>query len=178
MNRFLSGALIGATVFWGSNAIAAETVVLKYRILRESVSVQELTKFAETGELSSDLQAYFKMSGQKPETVRQTLTKEVRVNPVLLDRVLNSKVGNTVLDPLGEAIQTPKGGAERESLRSAITLSVSGDGKFSILEILQKYPTQEVVLDGDRAEVAYNHLNELAEQVKTPLGNILNRIKF
>jgi hypothetical protein len=176
MYRYLTGALVGATLFWGSGAIAAETVVLKYRILRESVSVQELTKFGETGELSSDLQAYFKLSGQKPETVRQTLTKEVQVNPVLLDRLLNSKVGNTVLDPLGEAIQTPKGGAEREALRSALTLSASGDGKFSILEVLQKYPTREVVLDGDRAEAAYKRLNDIAEQVKTPLGNILKRI--
>ncbi len=176
MSRYLAGALVGAVLFSGSSAIASERVVLKYKVLRESVSVQDLTKFAETGEMSSDLQAYFRMSGQKPDTVRQTLSKPVQVNPVLLDRVLNSKVGNTVLDQLGQAIQTPKGGAEREALRSALTLSASGDGKLSILEVLQKYPTQEVVLDGDRAEDAYKRLNEIAERVKDPLGNIFKRL--
>lgn len=153
-------------------AIAAEQVILKYRVLRESVSVPELTTFAQTGEISSDLQAYFKLSGQKPETVRETLTKPVKINPVLLDRILNSPVGEVLLDQMGQAIQTPKGGAERQALRSALVLSASEDGELSILEVLQKYPTAEVVLDGDRVEGAYRQLNDLAERLKNPLGDI------
>jgi hypothetical protein len=154
------------------DAIAAERVVLKYKFLRESVSVPELTTFAETGQASTNLQSYFRLSGQKPETVRQTLTKPIKVNPVLLDRVLNSPVGNTLLDQMGQAIQTPKGGAERQALRAALTLSASGDGTLSILEILQKYPTQEVVVDGDRVQVAYRQLNDLADRLQNPLNRI------
>ncbi len=154
-------------------AIAAERVVLKYKILRESVSVPELTTFAQTGQVSNDLQTYFRLSGQKPETVRRTLTQPIKVDPVLLDRVLNSPIGDGILDQLGQAIQTPKGGAERQALRAALTLSASGDGTVSILEILQNYPTQEVVVDGNRIEGAYRRLNELADRLRNPLGGIL-----
>lgn len=165
---------IGIAVLVASSpAIAANRVILKYKILRESVSVPELTTFAQTGEMSNDLQTYFRLSGQKPETVRSTLTKPIKVDPVLLDRVLNSPLGNGILDQLGQAIQTPKGGAERQALRAALTLSASGDGSISILEILQNYPTDEVVVDGDRIEGAYRQLNELVDRLRNPLQRIL-----
>jgi hypothetical protein len=170
--RYVSIGLGAAVVLASFPALAAERVVLKYKVVRESVSVSELTTFAETGQASSDLQAYFKMSGQNPETVRKSLTRQVSVDPVLLDRVLNSSLGNKVLDQVGQAVQPPKGGAERQALRAALTLSASGDGKFSILEILQKYPTQEVLVDGDRVEATYRRLNQFAERLKNPLSNI------
>jgi hypothetical protein len=156
-----------------SQVSAAERIVFKYKVLRESVSIGDLTLFAQTGRASTDLQAYFRLSGQRPETVRQTLTQPIKVDPILLDRVLNSPLGNGILDQLGQAIQTPKGGAERQALRAALTLSASGDGTISILEILQNYPTQAVVVDGDRIELAYRRLNELADRLRNPLGGLL-----
>lgn len=171
-NAALSCLGVGIAVLISANAIAAERVVFKYKILRESISVPELTTFAQTGQISNDLQTYFRLSGQRPETVRRTLTQPIKVDPILLDRVLNSSIGNGILDQLGQAIQTPKGGAERQALRAALTLS-AGDGSISILEILQNYPTQEVVVDGDRVEVAFRRLNELADRLRNPLGNIL-----
>jgi Alpha/beta hydrolase of unknown function (DUF1400) len=166
------GIVTGITSF-STAAFAAKQVVLKYRIFRESVSVSELTTFAETGQTSSNLQTYLRMSGQKPEAVRQSLTRQVRINPILLDRVLNSPIGNTLLDPLAQAIQTPANVENRKALRAALVLSASGDGKFSLLEVVQNYPTQEVLLDGDRIEDAYRRLSELADRLQTPLGNIL-----
>jgi hypothetical protein len=173
MSKILQSCLtLGAVLLLSKSAIAAERVIFKYKILRESVSVPELTTFAQTGQASEDLQTYFRLSGQKPETVRQTLTKPTKVNPVLLDRVLNSPVGNTVLDQLGQAIQTPKGGAERQALRGALAVSAS-DGQLTILEILQNYPTQEVVVDGDRIEGAYRRLNEFVDRLRNPLDRLL-----
>lgn len=164
---------LGMVLLVNTQAMAAERVVLKYKILRESVSVPELTTFAQTGEASPDLQRYLRLSGQRPETVRQTLTRPIKVDPVLLDRVLNNPLGNEVLDQLGQAIQTPKGGAERQALRAALTLSASGDGTITLLEILQNYPTQEVIVDGDRIEGAYRRLNEFVDRLRNPLQNIL-----
>ncbi|MBW4440038.1 MAG: alpha/beta hydrolase [Plectolyngbya sp. WJT66-NPBG17] len=162
-----------AVLIASSQAIAAERVIFKYKILRESLSVPELTTFAQTGEVSNNLQTYLRLSRQNPETVRRTLTQPIKVDPILLDRVLNSPLGNGLLDQLGQAIQTPRGGAERQALRAALALSASGDGSISVLEILQNYPTQEVVLDGDRIEVAYRRLNELVDRLRNPLGQIL-----
>ncbi|MBE9010201.1 alpha/beta hydrolase [Pseudanabaenaceae cyanobacterium LEGE 13415] len=163
---------VGMALLISTPAMAAERVVFKYRILRESVSVPELATFAQTGEASSNLQTYFRLSGQRPETVRTTLTRPIKVDPVLLDRVLNSPIGNTVLDQLGQAIQTPRGGAERQALRAALTLSASGDNTITLVEILQNYPTQEVIVDGDRIEGAYRRLNNFIDRLRNPLQNI------
>ena len=165
--------VVTGSVFASSSAFAAQQVILKYGILRESVSVADLTTFAETGNPSPALQAHLKLSGQKPEAVRQMLTKEIRINPIVLDRVLNSPIGNALIDPLSQAIRTPTGGADRQALRGALALSASGDGKLSILEIVQKYPTQEVLVDGDRIVDAYRRLNDLSDRLKSPLGSIL-----
>lgn len=171
--KTLIGSCLGLAILTASSsAIAAQRVVLKYRFLRESVSVPELAKFAQTGEASDDLQTYLKLSRQDPKRVQDTLTRPVKVNPVLLDRVLNSPIGNAALDQLGQGIQTPKGGAERQALRAALALSASGDGTISIIEILQNYPTEDVVLDGDRIEGAFRQFNQLADRLR-PLEQIL-----
>lgn len=169
----LTLGLSSGAIFVSPSAFAAQQVILKYGILRESVAVSDLTTFAETGNASPALQAHLKLSGQKPEAVRQSLTKEVRINPIVLDRVMNSPIGDALLDPLSQAIRTPTGSADKQALRGALALSASGDGKFSVLEIAQKYPTQEVLIDGDRIVDAYRRLSDLADRLRSPLDNIL-----
>jgi len=154
-----------------SNAIAAEQVVLKYRILREKISVRELTRLTETGTLSPTLAAYLKLAGKNPQDIRQPLTQVVKVNPLLLDRVLNSWVGNTVLDQVSQAIHTPSNQANRQALRAAISLSANRDGQLTLMEVLQNYPTREVEVEGDRLVGAFRQLNRLSDR----LENLLNR---
>ena len=84
-----------------TSAIAADQVVLKYRIFEESISVKELTTFAQTGELSSSLKINLALARQNPKVVRQYLTEPVKVNFLLLDRLLNSSIGEVVLDEVG-----------------------------------------------------------------------------
>lgn len=154
--------ILNATfVFNYSSVNAAEKVVLKYRIVRQSLSVEELTTFAQTGRLSSSLRVNFALARQAPQEVRQYLTALVKVNPLLLDRVLNSQVGNFLLDRIGKSIHTPSRQANRQALRSALVLSASRDRQMTLLEVLQNYPTSEVEVEGDRLEEAYQQLRRL-----------------
>ncbi|MEB3178811.1 MAG: alpha/beta hydrolase [Nostocaceae cyanobacterium] len=165
----VSTALI-SIFFWSSFAFAAQTVVLKYRVFRETVSVDELSTFAETGKLNPGLEANLALAGQKPQALRETLTKPVKVNPVLLDKILNSRVGNVILDQVSQVIHTPSGKADRQAMRAALVLSASDDGKFSLLEIMKKYPTSEIEVDGDRLEGAYQQLRGLQGGLQDLLG--------
>lgn len=151
-------------------AQAAETVILKYSILRSSVPVSELTQLAETGTLSPGLDAQLKLAKQDPSKLRQQLTQTVKINPLLADRVLNSPIGDTVLDQLSQAIYPPTGVANKKALRAALSLSAQDDGNVSILEVLQKYPTQEVLIDGDRIMEAFEHLRTFSKQIRHPFG--------
>lgn len=147
---------------------AADSVVLRYSFLRQTVSVSELATFAETGELSSSLRAYLRMANREPEELRKVLTQEVQVNPVLLYRVLNSLPGELLLDQVSQVIHTPTNRANRESLRSALVSSALSDGNITLIETLQNYPTPEVHVDGNRLVEVVRRIN----RVLGPLPNI------
>ncbi len=169
LRRSLLLSVIIAFSLSNGSVFAAENVLLKYRVFRESISVQELTNFAETGELSTSLRVNLALAKQDPKPIRQYLTESVAVNPILLDRILNSPVGNIVLDQISEAIHTPSRKADRQALRAALTLSASSDrngntansNNISLIEIIQNYPTAEVEVEGEVLERAYRQLRQL-----------------
>jgi Alpha/beta hydrolase of unknown function (DUF1400) len=163
--------LISLTISWArENAKAAEYVVLKYSILHESISVSELSDFAKTGEPSRSLRAYLRMANKEPDELRTALTKEVKVNPTVASKVLNSLPGEFLLDGLSDIIRTPSGKASRQSLRAALVKSALPDGDIKLIEVLENYPTSEVHIEGDRLVEVYNQINGV-------LGN-LSQVKF
>ncbi len=148
-----------------ARAEAADSVVLKYSFLRETISVPELSTFAETGELSTKLRVYLKLAGREPEQLRSLLTQEVKVNGVILSRMLNNPVGEAMLDQVSQVIHTPTNRASRESLRSALVSSALPDGQVTLIETLENYSTSEVHVEGDR-------LAEVAQTITKVLGRL------
>ncbi len=144
---------------------AAETVILKYSILRESVSVEELSQLANTGETSRSLKTYLKLANKKPEELRSLLNKNVDIDPVLLSKFLNSFAGSMVLDPVGEVIHTPSKRANRESLRGALVTSALSDNNIRLIEIFENYPTQEIHVNGDRLAEIYQNIEGFLSNV-------------
>ncbi len=159
-----------SVLLYSNSAIAAEKIVLKYGIFRESVSVEKLTKFAETGEVSPMLNLLLNQARQDPQTVRNVLTKEVNASPVVLDRLLNNPIGEFLVDQIGQTIHTPSSEANPQALRSALVLSANKDNKVSLIEIIQNYPTQEVYVEGERLVRTYDQLSLLAERLQNLLS--------
>ncbi len=154
--------LFGSCILFFSNPVfAAEQVVLKYGIFRESLAVKELSTFGETGELSRSLRVNLALARQNPRDIRQYLTTPVKVSPIFLDKVLNSQIGNVIIDELSQVIHTPSRKADRQALRSALVLSASQDQQVTLLEIIENYPTTEVEVEGERLENAYRLLRRL-----------------
>jgi hypothetical protein len=154
------------------HATAAEQVRLKYSLLERSISVDELTKFVETGKASRQLRAYLRDAGQDPERLQELLSDEIEVRQLFLDEVLNSAPGEIILDRLGEFVHTPSGEANRQALRSALVLSAREDDRISLIEILQNYPTQEVHVNGNRLASAYRQI----QAIQTSITNVLDVI--
>ncbi len=163
--------LVSSCLLLGSvPAFAAQRVVLKYRIFRESLSVQELSNFAQTGNLSSSLRVNLALARQNPKAIRQYLTEPVKVNSVILDKVLNSRIGNVILDQLTQVIHMPSGKADRQALRAALVISASKDRQISLIEVIENYPTAEVEVEGDHLENAYRQLRRLQGNLQDILG--------
>ncbi len=164
--RLLLGLIALTSILGYSNrAEAADWVVLKYRFLKEKVSVPELTKFVQTGELSRSLQTYLKLAKKEPAELRRTLTQEVKVNPTFLYQALKTPLGEGMLDQVSQVVHTPTNRANRESLRGALVSSALPDGNITLIETLQNYPTSEVHVEGER-------LVEVMDKIRNLLGRL------
>lgn len=168
----LTSVLLAAGLTFAPAAKAADRVVLKYGVLERSIAVSDLENFAETGDMTRALRRYIRISGERPDRVRQTLTREFTVSPRLLDRLLNNPIGETALNQLAGAIYPPSGSDDPAALRSALVLSASNDDRISILEVVRNYPTPQVYVDGERLVEAYGQIQALRDR----LGPILEGI--
>jgi hypothetical protein len=145
-------------VFSGLKVEAAESVVLKYGMLRQSIPVADLSSLAERGEPSSELGFYLGLAKKQPEDLQQLLTKPIKVEAVPLSKFLNSFPGIFLLDVVGEYLSTPSGRASRESLRGALVSSALPDGDIKLIEVLENYPTSELYVEGDRLAEIYGNI--------------------
>jgi hypothetical protein len=162
---WIAGALLGLSLH-PSPAPAAEKIVLKYGILQEDFAVKDIARFAKTGKASSHLDLLLKLSQRDPVQVRNSLNQPIKINHRLLDLALNTDPGEIILDQVSEVIRTPAGQADRQALRSALVLAASDDGKLTLLEVIQKYPTAEVRVEGDRLVPAYQQLVKLEQKAQ------------
>lgn len=144
-----SATLASATVLLSSPAAqAAEKVVFTYKQFGQSLTIDELETFAETGKASSKLKFFLNVSGQDREAARKFMTKEVKVNLRTADRLLHILPGEYALFQAGQIFHTPSKEANLQAFRSAVILSLSDDNRISFLEFLQNYPTQQFYVDG------------------------------
>lgn len=169
--RGLTGLIVTAAVSMNTpHSYGAETVMLRYDFFEESLSVSELSTFAQTGEMSPSLKTYFRMTDAKPQQIQEVLTQEIQVDPVPLSKILNTLPGEVLLDGASEIIQTPTQSASRQSLRSALVSSALTEDKITLIEVLENYPTADVYVEGDRLLEVYTRL----ERVLGTLSDVEN----
>lgn len=125
-------------------------LVLAFGPFRPSMTIGELTRFVETGELSRGWRFYFNVAKVDRDGLRVALSQAIQVKSQLLDQTLNSLLGEYALYEVGKLVQTPSDTANIQALRSAIMKSVIPDNRFSMLELLQNYPLQQVQINGIR----------------------------
>ncbi|MGI0482234.1 alpha/beta hydrolase [Geminocystis sp. CENA526] len=163
--------LIGFVFYPFQKATGAETIVLRYSMLRPSIPVADLTNLCETGEVSSALASYLRLANQKQDNVRNALCRKIPVDGVMLSKMLNHPLGGMVLNIFAEVITTPSQRASKESLRGAIVTSALKDNNISIMEVAQNYPTEEVHINGDRLMEIYNQIDSILGSLPLPKRN-------
>ena len=169
----LGATAIAALGLWVSTpqAHAAEEIVFRYGIIRQRLSVVELTKFAESGEQSPVLERYLERTNSNPDEIRQVLNRPLAINRGTLDKALNTVVGDLLLDELGKMIQTPNDEGNQAALKSSLLASAEQDNQVTILELIRNYPTEEIHLDVMRAVKTYERLARYQKPLQEALKN-------
>ena len=181
LSRFLQASLlilatgVGVSVK-ANDAVASEEIVLTYSAFDQPVLVKDLENFVATGKMSPSIRFLINITKQDPEVVRQALTKEVGLNSRFVYKVFNSLPGEYVLFQAGQVVH-PKFNPDRAvipALRGTLILSASDDSKISLLEFFQKYPTQQMYVDGrllrETAEDVIGFINNAEETLEVPLA--------
>lgn len=177
LKRMVAGSVM-AIAGWlpAQSAIAADRVVLTYGFLSMDIPMEDIETFAQSGDASGELDNLFRLAGQDPEVFRSTLNEPVSINPTVLDLALNTPPGEWMLDKVSESIHPASGGAGRLALRSALIGASSSDNEITLLEVMQVYPSPDIVVRGDRLLETYNRLYDVLEPL-TGLADIFESIE-
>jgi hypothetical protein len=152
------------------NVSAAEQISFRIYGAERSVAVADLRKLVNTGEKSDVVGGLLAAASIDPNIVRGYLglsfdLKQFDIDVVLVDKFLSSYLVELLLQDLGKSLHPPgTDSASVEAIKGAILNSVSDDNKISLIEFLEKYPT-ELVIEVDR-------LAQLQERVKKDYANL------
>ncbi len=157
---------IAGVILSHQSAIATEKIVIDIAgPISASIQVKDLQLFAETGKTTKTISQALGISKVNPNTVRGLMTLEVGANVTNIARILYSNLGQNVTKGIAEVVQTRHNYESDKALRSAIILAAADDNRISVLEILEKYPTEEMHIDVGK-------INEIVEKVKGTISNL------
>ncbi|MDY6784359.1 MAG: alpha/beta fold hydrolase [Cyanobacteriota bacterium] len=167
LNRLLAIALTLAGTYAGY-ASAADRLTLRAGSLEQTVEVEDLEHFAETGELRSSLKLYRPLLTPQ---VQQLLNQRFEVDPSVADTFLNQLLerddGEQLLDQLKRALPE----SSINQLKAALYLTLRQANGLSVLSFLRAYPQETVTIDATAALGIVLQLNtsNLQSQLLSPV---------
>ncbi|MEL4897124.1 alpha/beta hydrolase [Crocosphaera sp. Alani8] len=141
---------------------AAEKVYFVFDSLGISIPVSDLENYAETGELSQQLNRYFSLAGASEEdrnAFREALSTPAPIkDPLRFVRILNTDEGERILNYFGKVINIQGGRNGKFLIRGALIQAALDDEGLTLINFLNKMSTN-VQIDVKKAI-------RLAEQVE------------
>jgi predicted dienelactone hydrolase len=147
---------------------AAETVNFRFSIVEISVSVDDLERFSETGELRGALDIASRyISAPDMASFRRILTERADVPVSLLSRFLYTSQGERALDILGNFIKTGPNLSGNRAIRAAAVLATADkQNGLSLLSFLRKFPTSDIYFDIQEGLQAVGELSDLLQDTQ------------
>jgi predicted dienelactone hydrolase len=171
LSRLGIGALLA---IWGAApAAAAERVTLTFGFIEISTSVEALRTYGETGEADSELAPYIEFLNEEQRSqFRQALQVRQTVSPAALSQFLYSSIGQNILRYLGGIVETAGRLDGAKGLRGALVLSAAQPEGFSLVGVLENFPTSHVRIDSLRAFQSFGAFAELIEDTDRAIAAI------
>ncbi|WP_414571289.1 alpha/beta hydrolase [Nostoc sp. CCY 9925] len=140
-------------------AKAADTVVVRFGLFTESISLAELQKAAKTGELPRSLQPYFKgLSKEQRQFFLEALKMNLPLKVTTVNGLVNTQIGTSILNDLATALaREDKAGVQ--ALRAGLVLGSTAPEGLSILSFIAAYPSKRLEIDVPRAFKVAGSLN-------------------
>ncbi|PSF35716.1 dienelactone hydrolase [Aphanothece hegewaldii CCALA 016] len=141
---------------------AANKVDLIYGPFNFPVSVQSLETFAKEGKVKPDV-AFFinRLTPQQKKQLSAFLDTPYPISSIMLSRLSHTYSGHRVLSFVGEVIQLPGGRSGYYGIRAAIVQAAADSKGLTVLNVLQKFPT-DVQIDVRKGKERIQEAKNLA----------------
>ena len=169
LGRFAQSLLLGVgagVLGMVGSASAAETILLRFDETQVSVPIQEIEAFAASGAVTGDLQEFFQKYPEIQAETQDILDQQITVTEAFIQRTLSGSTGEFVLIQLRKLLSDPSGDADIESLRTTLINAYEDDNRFSVLELLQKYPESEIYVDLRGLQQVYGDVVTFVERIQ------------
>lgn len=124
---------------------AAQKVYFVFDSIGVSIPVSDLENYAETGELSQQLDRYFSLAGASEEdrnAFREALSTPAPIkDPVRFSRLLNTDEGERILNYFGKVINIQGGRNGKFLIRGALVQAALDDEGLTLINFLNKLST-------------------------------------
>ena len=170
LSTLLLGTALGTFLSNGS-AGASEQITLQYGIFGETVPMSELDELSQTGKASGALKEILDIAHEDQTEAQEILNEEVAIDVATLYKLLKTKPGEFVLSELAKVIHLDGYVAGVPALRAAFVNSVADDGKMTLLEVFQNYPTQTMYVNAAQLVKDIKTFNGLFSEVKNVVDN-------
>ncbi|MDZ8105078.1 MAG: alpha/beta hydrolase [Nostoc sp. DedQUE12a] len=146
---------------FGTNtcAKAADTVVVRFGLFTESITLAELQKAAKTGEFPRSLQPYTKrLSQEQREFFLGALNMNLPLKVTTVNGLVNTQIGTSILNDLATALaREDKAGVQ--ALRAGLILGSTAPEGLSILSFIAAYPSKRLEINVPQAFKVAGSLN-------------------
>ena len=124
--------------------VKAQTLYFLYPPIKEPLRVESLNAFAQDGTVNKNLGFFLNIAGVSEEakiTFREVLNKKPPVEPLMISRFFNSKIGEAILERIGKHIQVDGGRNGKYALRGALVTAAFEEEGLSLINFFRKLPT-------------------------------------
>ncbi len=128
-------------------SFAAEQIIFRYGLFEQSLPVADLRKYAETEQVSSDLQSFLKFfNREEVHEFHQALQIKMHLDLAALDQVLNTELAKQILAGVSSGI-TRGDKAGVDALDAGVLLAAHSQDGLGIISFLEAYPSKRLVVN-------------------------------
>ena len=162
-------------------ANAAEEIKIVYSIFSRTIKVNSLKTFAKQGNSTKKLKKILKATGSPDKEIRSVLNKEFEIPITIASKLVYSEIGDVFLRRLSSIIHPNRADDEKTgmlALRSSVIKGLyTGNGKISLINFFEVYPTKTVILDVNALSKVMNKVESISELLDFFTNSPLEKIK-
>ena len=155
-----------------SSAVAAERIYASYAPLESSISVAALEIYAKEGKIDKDLAALARyLNPQQLAQLRRVLLNRIKLSPVAVSQFLYTPIGETLLERLGQVIQTGSRQPGFYALRAALILAAADPQEgLTLLNVLRRFPTASIRVNLRSSLQIFEELEQMIDQTNQAIA--------